>query len=120
MQLCISSGSSASDISGPKDTHLVSLIRGLTEWWPADAISGADFTAREYTVAGRRAPMSIVFVIVAFVMLVLAGFVLARRRATSAAPKPKPGLGVSVHDQYLRMIANETLDERVERLKSGM
>jgi hypothetical protein len=66
--------------------------------------------------------MSIVFVIVAFVMLVLAGFVLARRRATSAAPKPgtKPGLGVSVHDQYLRMIANETLDERVERLKSGM
>jgi hypothetical protein len=59
------------------------------------------------------------FVIVAFVMLVLAGFVLAkRRRATSAAPKP--GLGVSVHDQYLQMVANETLDERVERLKSGL
>ena len=97
-------------------------MRGLAEWWPADAISGADFTAREYTVAGRRAPMS--FVIVAFVMLVLAGLVLAgfvlsrRRRATSAAPKP--GLGVSVHDQYLQMDANETLDERVERLKSGL
>ena len=68
--------------------------------------------------------MSIVFVIVAFVMLlVLAGFVLAKRRqATSAAKasQPRPGLGVSVHDQYLRMIANETLDERVERLKSGL
>lgn len=65
------------------------------------------------------------FVIVAFVMLVLAGLVLAgfvlsrRRRATSAAPKP--GLGVSVHDQYPgQMVANETLDERVERLKSGL
>jgi len=67
--------------------------------------------------------MSIVFVIVAFVMLVLAGFVLAKRRqATSAAKasQPRPGLGVSVHDQYLRMISNETLDERVERLKGGM
>jgi hypothetical protein len=56
-------------------------------------------------------------------MLVLAGFVLAKRRqATSAAKasQPRPGLGVSVHDQYLRMIANETLDERVERLKGGM
>jgi len=61
------------------------------------------------------------FVIVAFVMLVLAGFVLAkRRRATSAAKTSQPRLGVSVHDQYLQMVANETLDERVERLKSGL
>ena len=72
--------------------------------------------------------MSIVFVILAFVMLVvLAGFVLAGRRAKGAkaakAAKAKsqpPRFGVNVHDQYLQMVANESFGERVEQLKSGL
>ena len=71
--------------------------------------------------------MSIIFVILAFVMLVLAGFVLAGRRAKGAkaakAAKAKsqpPRFGVNVHDQYLQMVANESFGERVEQLKSGL